>query len=221
MSAASWFVLRRHNRVLETEVEILRRARVNSTGQRRTAVSVGQRMMRGKVALPSSAGSVRVHACTATSTANSVLADERPVDTVPRNHRIESIQPRSSSTANDQPARRAGWRIRAHRLDHPSSRDPNGSAIRAFGTPSAASLQIGAQSCKVTTPQSSSAHFHRRDCLSSRAPPTGEVADRRFEHARRPLASSRSVGAGSPWCDAPPVTTFVTVDGLVTGHLRV
>ena len=36
---------------------------------------------------------------------------------------------------------------------------PNRSAIRAFGTPSAASLRINAQSSKVITLQSSSAHF--------------------------------------------------------------
>jgi hypothetical protein len=37
------------------------------------------------------------------------------------------------------------------------------SAIRAFGTLSAASLLISAQSSKVLTPQSSSAHFHPRN----------------------------------------------------------
>jgi hypothetical protein len=36
---------------------------------------------------------------------------------------------------------------------------PNRSAIRAFGTPSAASLRINAQSSKVITLQSLSAHF--------------------------------------------------------------
>jgi hypothetical protein len=36
---------------------------------------------------------------------------------------------------------------------------PNRSAIRAFGTPSAANLRINAQSSKVITLQSSSAHF--------------------------------------------------------------
>ena len=36
---------------------------------------------------------------------------------------------------------------------------PNRSAIRAFGTPSAANLRINAQSSKVITLQSLSAHF--------------------------------------------------------------
>ena len=36
---------------------------------------------------------------------------------------------------------------------------PSRSAIRAFGTPSAANLRINAQSSKVITLQSSSAHF--------------------------------------------------------------
>ena len=49
---------------------------------------------------------------------------------------------------------------------------PNRSAIRAFGTPSAASLRISAQSSKVITLQSLSAHFSPPKLFSFRAPPT-------------------------------------------------
>ncbi len=49
---------------------------------------------------------------------------------------------------------------------------PNRSAIRAFGTPSAASLLISAQSSKVITLQSLSAHFSPPKLFSFRAPPT-------------------------------------------------
>ena len=51
---------------------------------------------------------------------------------------------------------------------------PNRSAIRAFGTPSAASLLISAQSSKVITLQSLSAHFSPPKLFSFRAPPTPE-----------------------------------------------
>ena len=49
---------------------------------------------------------------------------------------------------------------------------PSRCAIRAFGTPSAASLLISAQSSKVITLQSSSAHFSPPKLFSFRAPPT-------------------------------------------------
>ena len=49
---------------------------------------------------------------------------------------------------------------------------PNRCAIRAFGTPSAASPLISAQSSKVITPQSLSAHFSPPKLFSFRAPPT-------------------------------------------------
>jgi hypothetical protein len=49
---------------------------------------------------------------------------------------------------------------------------PSRCAIRAFGTPSAASLLISAQSSKVITPQSSSAHFSPPKLFTFRAPPT-------------------------------------------------
>jgi hypothetical protein len=49
---------------------------------------------------------------------------------------------------------------------------PNCAAIRAFGTPSAASLLISAQSSKVITLQSLSAHFSPPQLFSFRAPPT-------------------------------------------------
>jgi len=49
---------------------------------------------------------------------------------------------------------------------------PNRSAIRVFGTPSPASLLINAQSSKVITLQSLSAHFPPPKLSSFRAPPT-------------------------------------------------
>jgi hypothetical protein len=49
---------------------------------------------------------------------------------------------------------------------------PNLRAIPAFGTPSAASLLISAQSSKVITLQSLSAHFSPPKVFSFRAPPT-------------------------------------------------
>jgi hypothetical protein len=49
---------------------------------------------------------------------------------------------------------------------------PSRAAIRALGTPSAASLLISAQSSKVITLQSSSAHFSPPKVFSFRAPPT-------------------------------------------------
>ena len=49
---------------------------------------------------------------------------------------------------------------------------PSRAAIRAFGTPSAASLLISAQSSKVITLQSLSAHFSPPKVFSFRAPPT-------------------------------------------------
>jgi hypothetical protein len=49
---------------------------------------------------------------------------------------------------------------------------PNRAAIRAFGTPSAASLLISAQSSKVITLQSLSDHFSPPKLFSFRAPPT-------------------------------------------------
>ncbi len=53
---------------------------------------------------------------------------------------------------------------------------PNLAAIRAFGTPSAASLRINAQSSKVITLQSSSVHFSPPELTSFRAPPTACLA---------------------------------------------
>jgi hypothetical protein len=49
---------------------------------------------------------------------------------------------------------------------------PSRSAIRALGTPSAASLLISAQSSKVITLQSSSVHFSPPKLFSFRAPST-------------------------------------------------
>jgi hypothetical protein len=49
---------------------------------------------------------------------------------------------------------------------------PSRAAMRAFGTPSAANLLISAQSSKVITLQSSSAHFSPPKLFSFRAPPT-------------------------------------------------
>ena len=52
---------------------------------------------------------------------------------------------------------------------------PNRSAIRVFGTPSAASLLISAQSSKVITLQSLSVHFSPPKLFSFRAPPIRAV----------------------------------------------
>ena len=52
---------------------------------------------------------------------------------------------------------------------------PSRSAMRDFGTPSAASLLINAQSSKVITLQSLSAHLSPPKLFSFRAPPTIEV----------------------------------------------
>ncbi|MDX2378007.1 hypothetical protein M4I32_14515 [Microbacterium sp. LRZ72] len=49
---------------------------------------------------------------------------------------------------------------------------PNRSAIRAFGTPSAANRRINAQSSKVITLQSSSVHFSPPKLTSFRPPST-------------------------------------------------
>src|SRR3954452_3597952 len=49
---------------------------------------------------------------------------------------------------------------------------PNRAAIRAFGTPSAANLLISAQSSKVITLRSLSAHFSPPKLFNFRAPPT-------------------------------------------------
>ncbi len=54
---------------------------------------------------------------------------------------------------------------------------PNRWAICAFGTPSPASLLINAQSSKVITPQSLSAHFSPPKLFSFRAPPTMAVIE--------------------------------------------
>jgi hypothetical protein len=54
---------------------------------------------------------------------------------------------------------------------------PSRSAIRAFGTPSAASLLISAQSSKVITLQSLSVHFSPPRLFSFRAPPTDDPAE--------------------------------------------
>jgi hypothetical protein len=61
---------------------------------------------------------------------------------------------------------------------------PSRAAIRAFGTPSAASLLISAQSSKVITLQSLSAHFSPPKLFSFRAPPTRGSPSRakRLEH---------------------------------------
>src|SRR6188472_912229 len=61
---------------------------------------------------------------------------------------------------------------------------PNRRAIRAFGTPSAASLLISAQSSKVITLRSLSAHFSPPKLFSFRAPPT-RLRRSRLAHAQR------------------------------------
>lgn len=63
-------------------------------------------------------------------------------------------------------------RVRVHRLDDVVREIPKRCAIRAFGTPSAASLLINAQSSKVITLQSLSAHLSPPKLFSLRAPPT-------------------------------------------------
>jgi len=62
---------------------------------------------------------------------------------------------------------------------------PNRSAIRVFGTPSATNLRINAQSSKVITLQSSSAHFP-----SGRTAQFSAVTDNRYG---RPLTTSRRI----------------------------
>ena len=62
-----------------------------------------------------------------------------------------------------------GRRIGVHRLDHRAPRNLNRAAIRAFCTPSAASILISAKSSKVLTLQSLSITFHRRKCSPSSA----------------------------------------------------
>jgi hypothetical protein len=72
---------------------------------------------------------------------------------------------------------------------------PSRSAIRAFGTPSAASLRINAQSSKVITLPSLSDHFSPPKLFSFRAPPT-------LRPERQPDRYSAPEGSGSwafPW----------------------
>ena len=134
--------------------------------------------------------------------------------TLSLNHRIEPVQPtrsastvagmsgtssssartRGSNTVND-----VGPGFRSYRggaseftaLITVVREIPSRSAIRAFGTPSAASLLISAQSSKVITLQSSSAHFSPPKLFSFRAPPTGFARSNR-EHAK----------AVAPWTEA-------------------
>jgi hypothetical protein len=115
--------------------------------------------------------------------------------TLSRNQRIDPVQPirsantvagmsgtsasrartRGSNTAND-----VGPDLRSYfggasdftALMTVVRETPSRCAIRAFGTPSAANLLISAQSSKVITPQSLSAHFSPPKLLSFRAPPT-------------------------------------------------
>jgi hypothetical protein len=68
---------------------------------------------------------------------------------------------------------------------------PNRCAIRAFGTPSAASLLISAQSSKVITPQSLSAHFSPPKVFNFRAPPTEALTTNPSRLPRRPPHDSR------------------------------
>jgi hypothetical protein len=88
-----------------------------------------------------------------------------------------SVRTRGSNTVNDVDPGERSYRGGA---DEPTAlitvvrEIPNRSAIRDFGTPSAANLRISAQSSKVITPQSSSAHFSPPKLFSFRAPPTGE-----------------------------------------------
>lgn len=115
--------------------------------------------------------------------------------TFSRNHRIDPVQPtRSASTVAGMAATSAsnartagsntvndvgpgdrsyfGGESEFTALMTVVREIPRRSAIRAFGTPSAASLRISAQSSKVITLQSSSAHFSPPKVFRFRAPPT-------------------------------------------------
>ncbi len=86
-----------------------------------------------------------------------------------------SARTRGSNTVNDVgPGERSyrGGASRPHRASPRRPRIPNRSAIRAFGTPSTASLRISAQSSKVITPQSSGARFFTAETVRFRAPST-------------------------------------------------
>ena len=61
---------------------------------------------------------------------------------------------------------------------------PKRSAIRDFGTPSAASLLISAQSSKVITLQSLSVHFSPPKLSSFRAPSTSRTESEAFLHRK-------------------------------------
>ena len=79
-------------------------------------------------------------------------------------------------------------RHRTHGLDHRRPQDPQ-PAIRAVGTPSAASLLISTQSSRVITPQSSTAHF---------LPPKRPVFERRRQESIE-LPSRRAESNSSDW----------------------
>jgi hypothetical protein len=90
-------------------------------------------------------------------------------------HSVSSARTRGSNTVNDVgPAARSyrGGASEFTALMTVVREIPNRCAIRAFGTPSAASLLISAQSSKVITLQSLSAHFSPPKVFSFRAPPT-------------------------------------------------
>lgn len=78
---------------------------------------------------------------------------------------------------------------------------PNRSAIRAFGTPSAASLLINAQSSEVITLPSLNAHFSPPKLFNFRAPST-QRGCRLVQRSSASLNLKYSVtetGAGSPY----------------------
>ena len=96
------------------------------------------------------------------STPTSRPAPRSPSPASP-DRRSSSARTRASNGVNDVGCRRPLIPRRRLRRAPPSrpwsARSPTARAIRAFGTPSAASLLINAQSSKVITLQSSSVHF--------------------------------------------------------------
>ena len=80
---------------------------------------------------------------------------------------------------------------------------PNRDAIRAFGTPSAASLLISAQCSKVITLRSLSAHFSQQKLFSFRAPPDSEGG----------VSTSRYYQA----LEGTPMPSSLVVAGVVSG----
>src|SRR5215203_4770940 len=89
---------------------------------------------------------------------------------------------------------------------------PNCAAMRAFGTPSAASLLISAQSSKVITLQSLSAHFSPPKLFSFRAPPTASaVGGEQIEAV--------STGEVDFWLGSRGAMVYVNKGGRIRGSV--